>query len=289
MSRPPASPGADGACQATEARLKRIGALADEEIDLAETALLLAALDDPEAPLAPYREHLAELVQGVAEAGRALGAEASLSGRTKALRRVLFERHRYSGDRETYDDLQNANLMRVIERRKGLPVALGLLYIDSAAKQGWNVAGINFPGHFLVRLGLGQDGVILDPFHDGIARDSAQLRSLLKSMAGAAAELAPEHYARVGRRDVLLRLQNNVRLRMLRDGRKKGAAAALESMLLVRPDSAALWREAGELQAELGNLRHAIESLERALELTPEGARRAALAQALRQLHGRLH
>ena len=43
---------------------------------------------------------------------------------------------RYRGDEETYDDLDNANLMRVIERRKGLPVALGILYLYAARSQG---------------------------------------------------------------------------------------------------------------------------------------------------------
>ncbi len=40
---------------------------------------------------------------------------------------MRFAEHRYHGDTLTCHDLQNANPMRVIDRRKGLPVALGIL------------------------------------------------------------------------------------------------------------------------------------------------------------------
>src|SRR3546814_8592275 len=41
----------------------------------------------------------------------------------------------YHGDTESYDDPQNADLVRVIDRRMGLPVSLGVLYIHAARAQ----------------------------------------------------------------------------------------------------------------------------------------------------------
>ncbi len=65
----------------------------------------------------------------------------------------------YRGDAETYDDLANANLIRVIERRKGLPVALGVMWLHAARAAGWAAHGVDFPAHFLVALeGSGQPG-----------------------------------------------------------------------------------------------------------------------------------
>ncbi len=92
----------------------------DAAIDLAEAALMLAAFDRPDAPIDAYRDHLGRLVVETAEAAR--GAD-SLEEKVDSVNAVLFERHGYQGDGETYDDMQNANLMRVIDRRKGLPVA----------------------------------------------------------------------------------------------------------------------------------------------------------------------
>src|SRR3546814_18868046 len=83
--------------------------------------------------------------------------------------------------------MSNADMMRVIDRRRGLPVALGILYLHGARAQGWPICGLNFPGHFLLRLDLGAERTIIDPFHGGETRDAAALRALLKTMAGEAA------------------------------------------------------------------------------------------------------
>ena len=63
----------------------------------------------------------------------------------RALARTFCERFDYRGDSETYDDTQNADLIRVIRRRRGLPVALGILYLHAARAQGWPAVGLNFP------------------------------------------------------------------------------------------------------------------------------------------------
>ena len=111
-----------------EASLRSFGGRADAEIDIAEAALILAAFDRPGVSLSHYRQHLSRLARDTADLGERHGATASLHGRVAALNAVMLERYGYAGDRLTYDDIQNANLMRVIDRRKGLPVALGILY-----------------------------------------------------------------------------------------------------------------------------------------------------------------
>src|SRR5438874_13159959 len=184
-------------------------------LPIGEAALALASFERPRVGLARYRQHLATLARDV---GRHAGARADLAGRTEALNEIILLKHGYSGDELTYDDLQNANLMRVVDRRKGLPVALGILYLHAARAQGWDSVGLAFPGHFLIRLADGPERVILDPFHGGRVCDAAGLRELLKAMAGQEVELSPEHYAPVADRDVLLRLQNNRKSPLLQAG-----------------------------------------------------------------------
>jgi regulator of sirC expression with transglutaminase-like and TPR domain len=108
--------------------LENVGTLPDDAIDLAGTALALAALDHPDVEFARYREHLALLAREVG-LRRAAPAE--------ALREVLIDAFGYRGDRDSYDDLDNANLIRVIDRRRGLPVALSILWLHAARAQGW--------------------------------------------------------------------------------------------------------------------------------------------------------
>ncbi len=242
--------------------LEQAGRCGDDDIPLADTALALAAVGRPRVPLDRYRAHLDRLG---AEVGDVVGEaeDADAQSAAAALRAVMAERYGYRGDDDTYDDLQNASLIRVIDRRKGLPVALGILYIHVARAQGWQMVGLNFPGHFMVRLEVGAGRVILDPFHAGIVRPAAQLRDLLKTVSGDKAELKPEHYAPVSDREILLRLQNNIKLRHLRQQRLDDALEVIEAMLLIAPEEPWLWRECGILSAKNGNRVAAIAALER--------------------------
>src|SRR5208282_948071 len=152
--------------------LRRVAQLPDEAIELAEAALRLASLDRPHVSLERYRHHLALLVRDVAEESRrAIAVNDTLEARIAAVNQVIYARHGYRGDSLHYDDLQNANLMRVIDRRRGLPVSLSILYIHVVRAQGWQIAGIMFPAHFMVRLEHDGKRAIIDPFNEGVLRE----------------------------------------------------------------------------------------------------------------------
>ena len=271
---------------AIERALREVGAGADDSIDLADTALLLGALDVPNAPLARYRTHIGRLAGGVAAR---TGADEPLERRRGHLNAVLFIDNGYAGDTESYDDPENANLLRVIDRRAGLPVSLGILYIHVARTQGWAVDGLAFPGHFLVRLDDRDRRLIVDPFHRGQTLEAGHLRGLLKQFRGADAELEPSHYAPVGNRAILLRLQNNLKTRALQAGDAGRAAAILERMLLIAPEAGGVWHELGILRARLGTMKDAVRALERGLACGLPDAARTHAEAALAKLKTGLH
>ncbi len=272
-----------------EEDLRRVGGQADAEIDLAGAALTLAALDRPRVSLERYRHHLSLLTRDTADLSAKLGAEGSLDQRAEALKQVILGRYEYQGDQQTYDSLQNANLMRVIDRRRGLPVALGILFLHSARAQGWQMDGLRFPGHFLLRLARGGERVILDPFNDGNRLETADLRRMLKALAGQEAELRPEYTAAAGNREILLRLQNNIKVRLVEDQRPEEALEIVESMLMLAPGEPTLWREAGILHAHLENLRAAILSLENFLNLSQDEPARHEVARTLQQIKSQVN
>jgi len=272
-----------------EDRLRRVGGQDDAEIDVAQAGLLLAALDRPQLSLERYHHHLSLLQRDVADIGAREEADNHLEKRVEVLNAVLVERYGYSGDVETYDALQNANLMRVIDRRRGLPVALGILYIHAARAQGWDICGLNFPGHFLLRLDHGGRRLIIDPFNGGETRDAAALRNMLKALGGSDAELRPEYTEPVSMRDVLLRLQNNIKLRLVQEERSAEALDVIETMLMIAPDRAPLWREAGILHSHLDNMRAAIMAFEHYLELSGPEPGREEIAELLQRLRRQLN
>ena len=231
-------------------------------LDLLEAALAMSVLQRAEAiDLVPLRQHVATMADDLADLVRRRGPAPERLGD------VIASAYAYRGDSETYDDLQNADLARVIERRKGLPVALSILYLHVARAQGWDAEGLAFPGHFLIRVAIDEARHIVDPFHDGTVRDAAQLRELLRQVLGADAELRPGHFDAVPDRDVLLRLENNVRLRLARRDDWPGAARSLERMLTIAPDRPELLFEAGQINARLDKRRAAIAAFERFLGL----------------------
>ena len=143
--------------------LRELGASASPVLPIAEAALALASFDRPRVPLARYSRHLRSLVQDVRR--RAAGA-ASLSARAAALNEIVLLKHGYSGDELTYDDLQNANLMQVIDRRKGLPVALGVLYLAAGGGPPGEAPTATRrarPGHHRLRTAAPCRGALVDP------------------------------------------------------------------------------------------------------------------------------
>lgn len=268
------------------AALQAIGAEADEDIDMGEAALLLAALDRPEVPLERYRVHLAEMGAAAAASVAALDDAEAIA---TAIRTIVHEVHGYAGDQDTYDDLQNANLLRVIDRRKGLPVALGILYMDIGRRAGVAIGGLAFPGHFLLRLEAAGQRLVLDPFNRGQTLSAAQMRALLAGMMGKDAALQPEHHQTVSPRTVLLRLQNNIKIRALKTGDAAHAAETLRSMTDLAPEDTSLWFELGEIEAKAGSLNAGIAAFEKALATTTDARLRARLTAALQGLRRRLN
>ena len=272
----------------TRAALRKIGGEGDDAFEIGRAALLLAALDHPLSDITSYLDHLAELANDVNSLVRR-DTDHHASNRTDALANIIATERGYRGDTHTYDDSQNANLMSVIDRRKGLPVGLAIIYLDVAHRLQWEATGINFPGQFLIRLEHGTDRRIVDPFNSGIEHNVADLRALLKQVAGLEAELRPEHYSPVSRRDTLIRLLNNIKLRAVSANNYQRGAEIVERMLLIAPQRLSLLQEASIFYSRIGNLHRAAMLLENFLTQSTNDAERHEVATLLHRVRSRLN
>lgn len=264
--------------------LTAMGLVADDEIPLAETALLLGALDHPGADLANYRTHLEDLADGIDGA-----AISDADTRATLLADLMATRHEYGGDNHTYDDMRNANLIDVIDRKKGLPVALAILYLHAARGAGWSAWGLDFPGHFVIRIDGEKDRAIVDPFNGGEVMTTSELRKLLKSIAGEDAEIAPHQFEAMSDRAILLRLLNNIRGRALASQDVDRGIEIMDRMVLIAPRNAGLRFESGAIAAQAGRLRAAVEAFEACLTLDASEEIRVNAEAALEELRGRLN
>jgi regulator of sirC expression with transglutaminase-like and TPR domain len=271
-----------------------VGILPDAEIALAETALLFARLDAPEADWRGARAHLSLLAREAAELTQWAGSGAH--DQAEALAGMLGCRHDYSGDYETYDDLRNVNLIRVTERRRGMPIGLGVIWLHCAEVAGWECYGINFPSHFILGLD-GDDGqAVLDVFTGGKILDYEDLEGMLSrvddkrgSRAAVRGERMPTLAGRMGKRDVLLRLQRNIAFRRESAGDVAGALRCVEDMLRISPADIDLWQQAVVFNQKLDQMAAAVRCMGRVVALIPPGKDAERARAAMRRLRSSLN
>ncbi|GJL85030.1 MAG: hypothetical protein DHS20C02_08050 [Micavibrio sp.] len=272
--------------------LESVGKSEDSEVDLAAAALAFASIDRPGLSLERYSIHLQKLAKEVGLRHEELlkaGADDNVETQLAALKHVLVDGHDYGGDEGNYDNLENANLVGVIDRGKGMPVTLSILYIHTGKAQGWDIAGLNIPGHFACRLQKDGQVVIFDPFSRCRILQASDIRKLVKKALGEHAELSSDYHDPMPNKNILIRLQNNIKLRQIEMEDYKGALQTVEMMRLIAPEEYRLFLDAGVLYAKLEQLDSAVDALESYIEQAPDARDRADAAQLLAQIKESLH
>ncbi|HLA68444.1 MAG TPA: transglutaminase-like domain-containing protein [Bacteroidota bacterium] len=94
------------------------------------------------------------------------------------LAHFLFTKKQLRGTEADYYNPLNSNLVYVIEQKRGIPISLAAIYILVAARLGFDVEGINLPGHFLARASVGKQNYIVDCFKGGRCLDVNDLITL---------------------------------------------------------------------------------------------------------------
>jgi len=241
-----------------------MGQLSDDDIPLSATALHLASLTHQGRSLEPYTNHIKKLSGEVGDRFAELiaaGAVDNCETRIAATKHIICDKYGYEGDAQTYNDLRNADLIDVIDRRKGLPIALAILVLDIGRAQGWEIKGLNFPGHFLVRFEWGSQRVMCDPFDKFTLLQAADLRILIKRALGDKAELSSSFYQEASNREILLRLQNNIKYRQIETEHYQDALDTVATMRQFAPLEYRLLLDDGVLKARLNKTTEAIQSI----------------------------
>ncbi len=263
-------------------RFAEIAGAPDARIDLSEAALIVAAEEYPNLDVSAYQARLDDLAQA---AGERLRAAPEASGGVESLNRFLFVDEGFAGDRDGYYDPKNSFLNDVIDRRRGIPITLSIVYLEVARRIGLEIRGVGFPGHFLVKP-IGADDVFVDPFF-GRVLTLAQCADLLRETTGGALALRPEVHLRAATpREILVRLLSNLKNIFLRKGELGRALACSERILLLVPDAPLELRDRGILYDELDCQAAAVDDLERFLALDPDDESAGAVRERLAVLRG---
>jgi regulator of sirC expression with transglutaminase-like and TPR domain len=268
---------------APRSRFASVVAQPESEIDLALAALLIAAEEYPQLLPEPYLRRLDVLAERVRDR---LDLETAPLVVLQEVSRVLFAEEGYRGNSEAYYDPRNSFLNDVLDRRRGVPLTLSLLYLEVGWRLGLPLQGVNFPGHFLVRYDGEAVKLLIDPFQDGTVRFEDEAQELLDRVYGGTVSLQPSYLRPAGRKDILVRLLSNLKgiYLNIRDDRR--ALAATERILLVRPDAAEEVRDRGMLLARLGFADEALQELRDYLSRAPSAEDAERVRLLIRELGG---
>ena len=258
--------------QEAERALAKLGEAPEERFSLFEAALTCAIHEDPERDADVARRLAADSIERLTYRLKTESPE-------EALAEAMAGDLGLAGDVMTFEDPANADIIAVCERRKGLPVALGVLYLHAARTCGLQVQGVDFPGHFLLRIESSEGPLALDPFSEGRVVLPSELirRALRTGLTPDVVDRLDTLMAPVSDRAVVLRLENNIYARANRNGDHARAERSAMRRALLDPTDHRPWIDVATAREGQGALVGAQEALARA-QLLDGGASIAARA-----------
>ena len=258
--------------------------LPTELIRLDCAALHLARDCDPDLDFAGCLALLDEVAQRVSE--RRPGLSATL--RYAALHDVLVGEYGFSGNEDDYYDPPNNYLHSVLRRRLGVPISLGAVWLETARRLKWAVTGLNFPGHFLVRIDDPERFVIVDPFRRGRAIRTPDCQNILDHCFDQKVRFSSKMLAPVDTRGILARMLRN--LRAIYEANQDWARleTVLQRLRATAPSDPRPVVELAVLQARQGRVRSAWSELHDYLSEHPGGSSAARVRRRIGRLQAAL-
>ena len=235
-------------------RLKEFAAAMAGETVLDRAALLVGGLADPALQLAPY---LAQIDALAAAAQQLIDRATPTAGpiqRARAICTAIFDDAGFRGNHADYYDPRNSFLSCVLDRKLGIPITLGVLYLEVARRVGVLAQGVNFPGKFIVRVAVEDAWMFVDVFENGKILTPSELEGLVKQYVGPDARLEPRLVAAASKRQILTRLLTNLAGIYGRANDLDRSLDVMEYMAVVDPDNDKLARELSSLRERLTNL-----------------------------------
>lgn len=250
-------------------RFRQVVSGPDEAINLAEAALLIASEEYRDLDIAAY---LARLDQLAATLKRRLRPDIGPADTIIALNRFLFEEHGFSGNAVDYYDPRHSFLNEVLDRKRGIPITLAVVYIEIGRRVGLPVQGISFPAHFLVKCQLREGTVVLDPHAKGISLSFDDLKQRIKSLRNGVEpprSVVAGALTTASNKDIVVRMLRNLKGIYSHHNEWLKALAAADRIIIAMPDSAEEYRDRGMFYANLECFRAALFDLQAYLKMLP--------------------
>jgi regulator of sirC expression with transglutaminase-like and TPR domain len=207
----------------------------------------------------------------------------------------LFEEVGLRGNTDEYYEPENSYLNKVLDRKLGIPISLSVIYLEVARRLGLAIDGVNFPGHFLLRVQTDDQPLIIDAFEKGKRLDNTDLNARLATVYEDQAPRIEDaaHLLRpASAKEVLVRMLRNLKNIYIQNQQAEQGLMIVELILRLVPESPDELRDRGMIYHHLDYSPAALADLNRYLELVPDGPERPvveALVESLEKQDTSLH
>ncbi|WP_439520082.1 SirB1 family protein [Hydrogenophaga sp.] len=258
----------------------------DEALPLFEAATPIAQDEYPDLDV---QQVLGDVDQMLARIRRRCAADAGPLQRLRTLNQFFFRDMGFGGNVNNYYDPDNSYLNAVLRTRRGIPISLAVLWLELAHGLGLKARGVNFPGHFMVKINLPNGQVVIDPFTgQSLSREDLSERlEPYKRRNG----LVDDFDVPVGLylqaatpREILARLLRNLKEIHRTQEDWLRLIAVLDRLVILLPEAWSEYRDRGLAWAEMGDLRLAVTDLETYVAHADDTLDREATAQRLQEL-----
>ena len=243
---------------------QEVASLGEDEINLAEAALLIAAIEYPNLNSAAYLKRLDGFAEIIHER---LADNAPDFEKIAAINNLLFDELGFRGNRDNYYDPRNSFLNEVIDRRTGIPITLSVVYIEVAERLHLNLVGVGMPAHFIVKHSCAGADTFIDPFNAGQLLSEGQCAELLAEMSAGSVDFRREYLSPVTKKQILTRMLANLQGVYSRGGDYGRALKVIDYSIMLSPDAPNQVRDRARLLLALGRRADALRELERCLTL----------------------
>ncbi len=253
----------------------------DGQLPLLEAAVAIAQDEYPDLDV---QQVLGDVDQLLARLKRRLPADAPPLQKLRALNQFFFRDLGFGGNVNHYYDPDNSHVNVVLRTRRGIPITLAVLWLELAQGLGLSARGVNFPGHFMVKVNLPKGQVVIDPFTgQSLSREDLSERlEPYKRRNG----LVDDFDVPVGLylqsappREILARMLRNLKEIHRAQEDWTRLIAVLDRLVILLPEAWAERRDRGLAWAELGNAPRAVPDLDTYLAHAEDALDADAIAQ----------
>lgn len=276
---------------ATPTALEYFAALVagDDHFPMLEAAISLAQDEYPELDV---QQVLGDVDQMQARLKRRLPSDADGLHRLRVLNQFFYRELGFGGNVNDYYDPDNSYLSVVLHTRRGIPITLGVLWLELAQSLGLRARGVAFPGHFMVKVNLPKGQVVVDPLN-GLSLSREELADRLEHYRGGSAMADADvplglFLQAAPARDIIARMLLNLKEIHRTQEDWPRLLTVLNRLIVLLPRDWSELRDRGLVFAELGRAEQAAQDLENYLANAPDAHDAAPIAWRAAELRASL-